>query len=523
MSFSTESSLDRGRGTLTVPRLLGAGAAAASLLGSAVAVAALTRTDATGAAFLAAVVVGLGVTFAPRWLMRATRGAPVARAAVDGARAVGRVLAVGVAVALAALAAVDLVALVGTEPDPAMTTAVYLWGAVAFTVAGLGVGVVFPGGWLLPGRARSGGVRFVWPALLLVGLALAYPGAYDLFVAVTAALPHQPGLGWDALALVALGALSAVGSALAAWLLPRPVMALDVDGRGRALVSRRGGARLVDIDGGETLGRFVEGGQLARMSPDGRLMALAGPGDEIAIRRTEDGALVRRLTGAPHGLAALAFDQSGRRLAAVGDPAWAALWDLAMPTTQAERLRNRVGYGRSVAFARKGAALMVASASGAVSELPLIADGEASGPRKLPVGAAGRCALTTDGSRLVCAAGTAPVWDRVVALDVRGAELTVQWGRSIGESARALAVGAGGRVAVASLDGSLEVFDASGSSIAAWRGLGAGVSTLAVDGPRVLVGGRWGVSCWDVEAGALSPLDGAPGRRPASAKEAAAG
>ena len=444
---SVESHPDRGLATLIPARVAGGALWGLLLLAPMVAAAALDRAGASGLALLtAAVTTGLAV-FGPGLWRRLTRGGAVGRAAAEGASALNRWIAPGVAAALSALAIASLVDAMngGGAEEGAATTAAYLVGALALLVGLIGAAVVFPGAWLMPERPWGAGRR-LWVPTLLVSLALVYPGAYGLYVGASAAVAASPSLLADVLLIVGLGGVSAFGTGAARLLLPRPFVAVDLDGRGeRAVAARAGGAWLVALEGGRRVATFVEGRRCARFSPDGTLVALDGAGDEVVVRRSVDGALVRRLRGAPRDVQALAFAPDNSTLAAAGEPAWVALWALGSGGDAAQRRPTLTPYARSLAFTPDGRELAVVGSSGGGARLPLAADGAPQVIHRASTdGQVARAVLSPSGRAVVSAVGAAPAWNRVMVSRLNAGHQTPAWSHDLGETVRVVAYGAGG-------------------------------------------------------------------------------
>ncbi|PKN55403.1 MAG: hypothetical protein CVU56_21540 [Deltaproteobacteria bacterium HGW-Deltaproteobacteria-14] len=475
------------------------------------AAAALDRTGANALALLTvAITAGLAVVGPDRW-RRLTRRDVVGRAAAEGASALNRWIAPGVAVALSALAVACMVDAMNGRggEEAAATTATYLVGALALLVAMIGAAVVFPGAWLMPERPWSGGRR-LWVPTLLLSLAVVYPGAYGLYVGASAAVVASPSLLADVVLIVALGGASALGMWAARALLPRPFVAVDIDPRGeRAVAARAGGAWLVELESGARVASFIEGRRCARFSPDGTLVALDGAGGEVVVRRSTDGALVRRLYGAPRDVQALAFAPDNSTLAAAGEPAWAALWALGSEDDAAVRRPTQAPYARSLAFSPDGRELVVVGGSGGGARVPLTAGGAPQVIQRASAeGQVARATLSPTGRAVACAAGAAPAWNRVMVTRLSAGHQTPAWAHDLGETVRVVAYGAGGHVAVASLLSDVRLYDDAGALVASQEQLGGTVAALAVDasGRRVLVGGRWALRCWEPATGTVVRL-----------------
>ena len=508
---SHAAALDTGRGSLLPARALGALLWASLLLALGAGAYALVAADHAALGLALALASLAATTWLPAALRRATRHHPRRRAAADGATTLHRATLVGAWAASGAVVAAGLTHAVGAAgaAPPAATLATYLAGAIALLVLALAWIVLLPGALMAPQQpARA--LRLAAPALLVATAALTYPTAPALRDALEAfalgATPTAAALGLFALA----GLVSALAVGAGLWLLPRPVAALDVDDAGRfALAARPGGARLVPLEATSSPRRFAEGARCARFAPDGASFALDAGAGEVVVRRTADGAVLRRLVGAPAAPTALAFSSDGATLVAAGEGDALSVWSLAEGATDAARMvRSGVAQAASVAVTGQGQGAVVVHATGGGARVALGGRPahEALGAPVLD-GAVGRAALSRDGATLAAAVGPVGQLDRVAVLSLAsGAGRSVQgWPQTLAEPAREVALGArGAHLAVTTAGGEVRLYERSGGLVGAASLAGAQPSAVAVDGAgrRVAVGGRWALWCWEPAGGA---------------------
>jgi len=507
---------DTGRASFPLHRALGASAWALFVLALGL-VSAVTALSGQPIAALAATILGaLLVWQLPHRLRRASRPHAIARAAADGAVDSHRALllaelAVFGAVSVAALTNV-LDAVADTRNSSILLS--YLAGSAAFALLVMSTLVLLPGALFVAERPFPA-ARWAWGPLLLAAVALAYPGTPLLFEALGRLAASLPPAAAAAALIAITGLLSVVTTALALRLLPRPFSAVDVDPAGDyAVTARFGGSWLIDVRTGQRRAVFPEGVRAVRFSPDGTCFALDADDGEIVLRRTSDGAALRRLTGAPREVAALAFSPDGRRLAAAGAPGWVALWSLTPDAADtAERLRTDVPLIRSLAFDADGRALVVTNASATGARVLLGAPHAAPQPihRPLSEGAIAHAVLHPTAKAITFAAGLAPSWDRIVEMQLGHGHQAPSWVHPLGETVRVAAYGpTGDHVVAASLKSDLRVFGRGGKLLDAREEVGGTVASLAVDAAarNIVIGGRWALRCWDRERGTIAFLAG---------------
>jgi len=463
----------------------------------------------------ALVLVGAGVLTA-RGLptaRRLARARPALRRVVGGAAAVFRLTWAGQALALGALAVGALGLVIQKIPaaEGAGLLLTYLDGATALLMIAVAAGVLFPGAWFLLGRTRG---RWLSTPLLLVSIALVHPGATTLFRGLEGAAIQTAPLAWAALAIGALALLSAAGVGLALALFPRPFTAMDLHPDGRLLVAtRRGTSWLVELPSGRRLARLSGGARLARFARDGATFAV-DEHEAIAIRRAQDGASLRHLTGGPASVEAVAIDAGAARVAAVGEGRFLVLWD-ARDDAPA-RIELPFAYLRSVAFAPEGPDVLVASHAGGVARV-ILSDAE---PRVVVLhkpaadGGTVHGTLSPTGDGVAWASGRPPIWSRITSRRLRRDRVAdAPRATELAESVRRLRFDpTGERLLVLAEDGRVTVFTPSGDAPtltldAPGRGLGPLASVAADAGARtVALGGRWGLWAWDPASDALREL-----------------
>lgn len=512
-----------------LPRVVGGAAWALALLGLAWLASALLTLHSSALALLAlAATVGVSA-LAPRALRRASRHRPPLRAVVDGVTLTQRYTLAGQVVAFGALAAAALAAAFDAQAAVGGHVTTFLAGAIALLLVGVAAGVVFPGAWFISGRARPLD-RWLWLPLAIAGVAIAFPLAPLVHRALLDASAVGATLTWELADLLALGLLSAIGTATAFALFPRPWVAVDVAPTGAtAVAARLGGGALVDVATGRTRATFLEGRRIARFSSDGAMVALDAPDDEVVLRDGRDGAVVRRLDGAPTEVRALAFSPTGRHVAAVGDGGWVAIWDLealaevdATAPAPATRVPTGLTFGRSLVFSADGRELVIASNAGALVRVKLSDPKQqgrpsASAPeRPLTESGLTRATLVPGGRVLAGAAGAVGSPTRVLTLSPHGHQLVPGWSAELGDTIRALAFDASGDTLLAvTLRSDLRLFDArTGAARGGRDQLGGTVASVAAtaDLRHVVIGGRWAIRVWDRDRDVVTQVDAPPAR-----------
>jgi WD40 repeat protein len=214
-------------------------------------------------------------------------------------------------------------------------------------------------------------------------------------------------------------------------------IAIGVDG---------GGVRIVDVDGaprGEAIGPRGDVGVLA-WSADGAWLA-AGDSEGGVWLWPRDGGAGRRLAGPAAEIEAVMFEPGGAALIAGDDDGWLWRWTLADGAVTSAR-----GDGEVVAAWSDGARVMAIDEGGAVRRWRLAGGAlRADGVVTTGVGAKA-AAFAEDGAAVI-----GGVDGRVVRID--GDVVTALGAHRV--QVRAVAIAAGGRVASAGDDGTLQVWD----------------------------------------------------------------
>lgn len=321
------------------------------------------------------------------------------------------------------------------------------------------------------------------------------------------------------------------------------------------------------LDSGREVFRLPAAGEITAVSvgPGGLMLAVADRGNVVRVWHTADGALVAEFPQ-DAAVAELAFDRSGRWLAAVDVVRQVRVWDLSAPRA-APVLARRGGEPRQFGFDLSGRRFAMLGPAGGY-EIWALQEGLPAAPvLPHPAERAGttvplerptatRLALADDG-RLIAGQGTRSVrsWDTaptgsanelpriapVVALAPSGLRMAagLSDGRVIlrmrdpdslvmqqalvttGEARHGGAVTAldfspdSGRLASVGADGSVLLWDAAtGRPLGGLFQHGSGrvmAVDLGPDGRRLVTAGELGARSWDAETGAAGP-DLGPGR-----------
>ena len=284
-------------------------------------------------------------------------------------------------------------------------------------------------------------------------------------------------------------------------------LAFSPDGTHLASTSDQGGQLVLWDVAGRSAERSLQIGQglitALQFSPDGTTLGVVGYNGISRLHLLEQ-QRYRVLPGSPAAVNSLAF-LSDSRLASISDEGTVTLLDLKSGSSQA--LPGLAGRALNIAASADGRVLVAGSSSGAIGRW----DGASARPQpelRSGLGAIYALALSPDGALL--AAGGPPDDPRVEIWDVAAGKLL----QTLSGSDTAIASMAfqprGGRLAIATLDGKLTLWDARagtlGTTIQAPR-QGGRFSALAFspDGTLLMTGSPASdVAFWDAQSGAAA-------------------